>query len=151
MHTPTTVDHSYHYYRNHQPDIRSFHPPSGVVQSMNSFASTHSRATSKVKSAAVIFQTTPPTTMSSFHTPGVVDPSTYSEASSLTSSHQTTGTSSAVNYTSASKTSSLQTSHNQHLTTDDLKLSSNDMVGILNGNRPDMLFLPNDFLRTKKY
>ena len=150
-HTPTTVDHSYHYYRNHQPDIRSFHPPSGVVQSMNSFASTHSRATSKVKSAAVIYQTTPPTTMSPFHTPGVVDPSTYSEASSLTSSHQTTGTSSAVNYTSDSKTSSLQTLNDQHLiTTNDSNLSSHDMIGIINGKPPDMLFLPNDFLPAKK-
>jgi hypothetical protein len=46
--------------------------------------------------------------MSPFHTPGVVDPSTYSEASSLTSSHQTAGTSSALDYTSDSKTLSLQ-------------------------------------------
>ena len=157
-HTPTTVDHSYYYYRNHQPEIRPFHPPSGVVRSMNSFASTHSRATfsnsmlpSRVKSAAVIYQTAPTITMSPFHTPGAVDPSTYSEASSLTSSHQTTGTSSAVNYTSASKTSSLQTSNDQHLiTTNDSNLSSSDMIGIMNGKPPDMLFLPNDFLPAKK-
>ena len=157
-HTPTTVDHSYYYYRNHQPEIRSFHPPSGVVRSMNSFASTHSRATSsnsilpsKVRSAAVIYQTTPPTTMSPFCTPGVVDPSTYSEASSLTSSHQTTGMSSAVNFTSDSKSSSLQTSNDQHrITTNDSNLSSSDMRGIMNGKPPDMLFLPNDFLPAKK-
>jgi hypothetical protein len=125
---------------------------------MNSFASTHSRATSsnsilpsKVRSAAVIYQTTPPTTMSPFCTPGVVDPSTYSEASSLTSSHQTTGMSSAVNFTSDSKSSSLQTSNDQHrITTNDSNLSSSDMRGIMNGKPPDMLFLPNDFLPAKK-
>ena len=157
-HTPTTVDHSYYYYRNHQPEIRPFHPPSGVVRSMNSFASTHSRATfsnsmlpSRVKSAAVIYQTAPTITMSPFHTPGAVDPSTYSESSSLTSSHQTTGTSSAVNFTSDSKASSLQTSNDQHrITTNDSNLSSSDMIGIMNGKPPDMLFLPNDFLPAKK-
>ena len=89
--------------------------------------------------------------MSPFHTPGVVDPSTYSEASSLTSSHQTTGTSSALNYNSDSKTLSLQTSNDQHLiTTNDSNLSSSDMIGIMNGKPPDMLFLPNDFLPAKK-
>ena len=125
---------------------------------MNSFVSTHSRATSSnsifpsiVKLAAVIYQTTPTTKMSPFHTPGVVDPSTYSEASSLTSSHQTTGTSSAVNFTSDSKTSSLQFSNDQHrITTNDSNLSSSDMIGIMNGKPPDMLFLPNDFLPAKK-
>ena len=157
-HTPATVDHSYYYYRNHQPEIRPFHPPSGVVRSMNSFASTHSRATfsnsilpSRVKSAAVIYQTAPTITMSPFHTPGAVDPSTYSESSSLTSSHQTTGTSSAVNFTSDSKASSLQTSNDQHrITTNDSNLSSSDMIGIMNGKPPEMLFLPNDFLPAKK-
>jgi hypothetical protein len=104
-----------------------------------------------VKSAAWNYSSTPTTTMPPFHTPGTVDLSTYSEASSLTSSHQTTGTSSAVNYTSASKTSSLQTSNDQHLiTTNDSNLSSHDMVGIMNGKPPDMLFLPNDFLPAKK-
>ena len=125
---------------------------------MNSFASTHSRATfsnsilpSKVKLAAVIYQTTPTTNMSPFYTPGVVDPSTYSDAFSLTSSHQTTETSSAVNYTSASKTPSLKTSYDQHLiTTNDSNLSSYAMIGIMNGKPPDMLFLPNDFLPAKK-
>jgi hypothetical protein len=125
---------------------------------MNSFASTHSKATfsnsilpSKVKSAAVIYQTAPTITMSHFHTPGAVDPSTYSEASSLTSSYQTTGTSSAVNFTSELKTLSLQTSNDQHrITTSDSNLSSHDMIGIMNGKPPDMLFLPNDFLPAKK-
>jgi hypothetical protein len=89
--------------------------------------------------------------MSPFDTPGTFDPSTYSEASSLTSSHQTTGTSSAVNYTSDSKTSSLQTLNDQNLiTTNDSNLSSHDMIGIINGKPPDMLFLPNDFLPAKK-
>jgi hypothetical protein len=53
-------------------------------------------------------------------------------------------------YTSASKTSSLQTSHDQHLiTTDETKLSSYNMVGIMKGKLPDMTFLPNDFLPAK--
>jgi hypothetical protein len=69
----------------------------------------------------------------------------------LTSSHQTTGTSSAVNYTSDSKTSSLQTLNDQHLITkNDSNLSSHDMIGIINGKLPDMLILPNDFLPAKK-
>jgi len=69
----------------------------------------------------------------------------------LTSSHQTTGTSSAVNYTSASKTLSLQTSHDQHLiTTDETKLNSYNIIGMMNGKLPDMLFLPNDFLPARK-
>ena len=56
-----------------------------------------------------------------------------------------------VNYTCASKTSSLQTSHDQHLiTTDETKLSSYDMIGIMNGKLPDMLFLSNEFLPAKK-
>jgi hypothetical protein len=89
--------------------------------------------------------------MSLFHTPEAFDPSTYSRASSLTSSHQTKGTSSAVNYTSASPTSSLQTSNDQHLiTTNNLKLSAYDMIVIMNAKPPDMLFLPNDFLPAKK-
>jgi hypothetical protein len=104
-----------------------------------------------VKSAAWNYSSSPTTTMSPFHTPCAVDPSTFSEASSLTSSHQTAGTSSAVNYTSASKTSSLQTSNDQHLTkTNDSNLSSYDMVGIMNGKPPDVLFLPNDFLQQGK-
>lgn len=87
--------------------------------------------------------------MSPFHTPGAVDPSTYSEASSLTSSHQTTGTS-AGDYTGASKTS-LQTWNDQHLmTTNNSNLSSHDMIGVMNGKPPDVLFLPNDFLPAKK-
>jgi len=89
--------------------------------------------------------------MPPFHTPGAFDPSIYSRTSSLTSSHQTTGTSYAVNYTSASKSSSLQTSNDKHLiTTNDSNLSSYDMIGIMNGKPPDMLFLPNDFLPAKK-
>lgn len=157
-HTPTTVDHSYYYYRNRQPEIRSFRPPSGVVRSMNSLTSTPSRATSSnsilpsiVKSAEWNYSTAPTITMPPFHTPSAFDPSTYSEASSLTSSHQTTGTSSAVNYTSDSKTSSLQTLNDQHhIITNDSNLSSHDMIGIINGKPPDMLFLPNDFLPAKK-
>jgi hypothetical protein len=125
---------------------------------MNSFTSTPSRATSSnsilpsiVKSAEWNYSTAPTITMPPFHTPSAFDPSTYSEASSLTSSHQTTGTSSAVNYTSDSKTSSLQTLNDQHLiTTNDSNLSSHDMIGIINGKPPDMLFLPNDFLPAKK-
>ena len=103
------------------------------------------------KSAAWNYATTPTTTMFPFHTPDAVDPSRYSEASSLTSSHQTTGTSSTVNYTSASKISSFQNSNDQHLiTTDDSNLSSYDMIGTMNEKPPDMLFLPNDFLPAKK-
>ena len=154
-HTPTTVGHPYSF-RYYQPEIRSFHPPSCVVRSMNSFPSTHSRASSSnsvlpsiVKSSAGNYSTTPTKTMSPFHTPGAVDPSTYSEASSLTSSHQTTGTS-AGDYTGASKTS-LQTWNDQHLmTTNNSNLSSYDMIGVMNGKPPDVLFLPNDFLPAKK-
>jgi hypothetical protein len=106
---------------------------------MNSFTSMYSRASSSksilpstVKSAAGNYPFTPTTMKSLFHTPGSLDPSTCSEASSFTSSHQTTGTSSTVNYTSASKTTSLQmqTSNDQHLiTTNDSNLSSYDMIG----------------------
>ncbi len=125
---------------------------------MNSFTSMHSRASSSnsilpsiAKSAAGNYSTTPARVMSPFHTPGAVNPSKYSEASSLTSSYQTTETSFAVNFTSDSKTSSLQILNDQHhITTDDSNLSSYDMIGIMNGKPSEILFLPNVHCPVKK-
>ena len=56
-----------------------------------------------------------------------------------------------MNYTNASQTSSLQTSNDQHIiTTNNLKLSSYDMIGIMNGKPPDMYFFQMIFFQQRK-
>ena len=134
--------------------IQPFHLHSRMARTNNSAASTYSRestlnssVSSKVNSLAedesCITPTTKPTIQISH-----CNKSRDSRESSLTSSHSTIKTSSTV---TSSAVSMLRTSYVQHhIPTPNSNLTSYDMVGIMNGKSPDLLYLPNDFLPTNK-
>ena len=107
-----------------------------------------------MKSSIKYYSCTSPATMpishTPFYTPVDLNPSTDPTASSLMSSHQTRGESSAVNFSSYSCSSLLPTSKDGNpISTPDSNLTY-DMRGIMNGKPPELLYLPSDFLPTKK-
>ena len=86
-----------------------------------------------------------------FHTSCDFNPSTDSTASSLTSSHQTRGESSAVHFASYSHSSLLPISNDcDPISTPNSNLTSYDMGERMNGKSPELLHLLGDFLPTKK-
>jgi hypothetical protein len=77
--------------------------------------------------------------------------SATSRTSSLTSSHHTTGASSVVHVSSDTQSSLLPVSNNQQsMPSPNSNLTSDDLMGIINGKLPELLPLPNDFLPAKK-
>ena len=139
-----------HAYRNIPTENQSFHAVNLTTSKYSSSSSLCSNFPS-VKSSGAGYSYAAPTIMSPFNTPCALDPSTSSRASSLKSSHQTTGTSSALHLTSSTPLSLLPTSMNQnHMTSPHSNLTSSDLMGIMNGKLPELLHLPTDFLPTKK-
>lgn len=128
----------------------SFHAINTSASKYSSESSLSSNFLPAVKSSTADYTNSAPSQPPS-HTPCTLNTSTYSGASSLTSSHQTTESSFAVHVLSDTQSSLLPTSKNQiPMTSPNSNLTSVDLMGIINGNLPELLHLPNDFLPTKK-
>ena len=134
--------------------MTSSHQESSMMHTVHSATSTCSRESalnssilSKVPSLAEDKSCITPTMKPPINRPCAFDQSTHSITSSLTSSHQTIRTPSVV----SSSELSMPTSYGQHhIATPNSNLTSSDMVGIMNGKLPDLLYLPNDFLPTNR-
>ncbi len=116
--------------------------------------SLNSNFPSAVKSSIEYYSCAAPATMpishTPFHTPVDLNPSTDSTASSLTSSHQTRGESSAVHFASYSHSSLLPTSKDGNPISMLESYLTYDMRGIMDGKPPALLYLPSDSLPIKK-
>ena len=138
-------------YRRSPTGNHSSHAINTPASKYSSASSLGSNFPSAVKSSTADYSISAPTSLTPSHTPCTLNPSTYSRASSLTSSHQTTGSSSAVHVPHDTQSSLLPTSTNQiPMTSPNSNLSSDDLMGIINGQLPELLPLPNDFLPAKK-
>ncbi len=90
------------------------------------------------------------------HPPCTLNTSTYSRASFLTSSHQITGSSSALHVPSDNQSSLLPTSKNlipitsPPMTSPNSNLTSDDLMGIINGNLPECYIFRMIFSRQQK-
>ena len=141
-------------YRMSQTGNHSFHSINMSASKYSSESSLSSNFLSAVKSSTADY-TNSATSQTPPHTPCTLNTSTYLRASSSTSSHQTTGSSSAVHIPSDTQSSLLPTSKNlipitsPPMTSPNSNLTSDDLMGI-NGNLPELLHLPNDFLPTTK-
>ena len=92
-----------------------------------------------------------PSSNTPFHTSCDFNPSTDSTASLLTSSHQTIGESSAVHFVSYSHSSLLPISKDHDpISTPNSNLTSYNVGERMNEESPELLYLPSDFLPTKK-
>ena len=127
--------------------IQPCHIKSSMGHTINSATSTCSRdstlnssVSSNVNSLTRDGSCFTPTTKPTIHIPGPYNQSRDSRVSSLTTSSTVSGALSIV-----------PTSNAQHdISTPKSNLTSYDMVGILNGKSPDLLYLPSDFLPTNK-
>ena len=127
--------------------IQPCHIKSSMGHTINSATSTCSRdstlnssVSSNVNSLTRDGSCFTPTTKPTIHIPGPYNQSRDSRVSSLTTSSTVSGALSIV-----------PTSNAQHdIPTPKSNLTSYDMVGILNGKSPDLLYLPSDFLPTNK-
>lgn len=134
--------------------MTSSHQKSSMMHTVHSATSTCSRESalnssisSKVPSLAEDKSRVTPTMKPPINIPGSFNQSSHSITSSLTSSHQTVRTPSIASTSELS----MPTSHGQHhIATPNSNLTSSDMVGIMNGKSPDLLYLPNDFLPSNK-
>lgn len=132
----------------------SSHQKSSRTHTVRSATSTDSRESalnssisSKVPSLAEDKSCITPTMRPPINIPGPFHKSSQSITSSLTSSHQTIRTPSIV----SAGEFSMPTSHGQHhIATPNSNLTSSEMIGIMNGKSPDLLYLPNDFLPSNK-
>jgi hypothetical protein len=137
-------------YSMSQTGNHSLHAINMSASKYSSESSLSSIFMSAVKSSTAGYTNSAPSQTLS-HTPCTLNTSTYSRASSLTSSHQTTGSSSAVHVPNDTQLSLLPTSRYQiPMTSPNSNLTSDDLMGIINGKLPELLHLQNDFLPIKK-
>ena len=126
-----------HSFMNPPPRRQSLYSPSCFNNAINPSLSTCSRSSSlnsnissTVKLSTGYSSYATPTTMFSLRSPGVLNASKYSTASSLTSSFPTAVSSSSVSYTSASQSSLMLTSGDKHtITASKPKFLADDLNG----------------------
>jgi len=151
FHIPGPYNQSTH---SRASSMTSSHQKSSMTHTVHSATSTCSRESalnssisSKVPSLAEDKSCVTPTMKPPINIPGPFNQSSHSITSSLTSSHQTIRTPSIASTSELS----MPTSHGQHhIATPNSNLTSSDMVEIMNGKSPDLLYLPNDFLPSNK-